>query len=144
MKYPIVLLTVLFSMCSLTNCNKEKLLDEKDIPAEIKQYAATHFPSCVITKATKETGNRDDVYEINLSCGVKLEFNLQKNIVDIDGSSKLPDSVIPTGILNYVAANYAGKYIVGWEIQNSKQYADLSNRVTLVFDMQDSFLYIAD
>ena len=82
------------------------------------------------------------MYEITLSCGVKLEFNKQKEIIDIDGTTKLPDSVIPTNILSYVNSNYSKYYIIGWELQLGNQEVQLNNNLVLVFNMAGEFLRV--
>ncbi len=144
MKNIIIMLTLMFSLTSLTSCEKETILAGQDIPTEIKSYASTHFPDCSISKAIRENSEKDEMYEISLSCNCKLEFNKQRNIIDIDCTSKLPDSVIPGTILSYANSNYPGNYIIGWEIQGSNQHVDLNNGVTLVFNMQGDFLHISD
>ncbi len=140
MKRLMTSLTVVFSLLFLVSCAKETILPEKDIPAEINSYISTHFPNCSITKATKKKDKKDEMYEVSLSCGVELEFNKQKNIIDIDGTSKLPDSVIPGNILSYVNSNYPGNYILGWEMQSNYQEVELNNKLVLVFNMSGDFL----
>ncbi|MEZ5036519.1 MAG: PepSY-like domain-containing protein [Chitinophagales bacterium] len=82
------------------------------------------------------------MYEIRLSCGIKLEFNKQKEILDIDGNTKLPDSVIPSNILSYVNSNYATNFIIGWEFQSGNQEVLLNNNLVLVFNMAGDFLRV--
>lgn len=144
LKNSIVYLTFIFFLLYFTSCDKETVIPEQDIPGEIKSYVSTHFPDCAISKAMKEKDKKDEMYEISLSCHCKLEFNKQKNIIDIDCSSKLPDSVVPNNILSYVNTNYPNNYIVGWEIQGNNQNIDLNNKVTLIFNKQGVFIYKAD
>lgn len=144
MKELMTSLTVVCSLLFLVSCAKEINLPEKKIPEEIKSYITTHFPDCSILKATKDRDENDDMYEVSLSCGVKLEFNKQKNIIDIDGISKLPDSVIPAKILSYVTATYPNNYILGWEIQSNNQEVQLDNHLELVFNMSGDFLRISN
>lgn len=144
MKNSITILTILFSLLCLTSCDKETILPEQDIPSEIKSYVSNNFSSCSISKATKEKREKNDTYEITLSCGCKLEFNKEKNITDIDCTSKLPDSVVPSSILTYVNSNYPNNYVIGWEIEGNNQNVDINNGSTLVFNLQGDFLHIAD
>jgi len=144
MKKIITITTILFTLVFLSSCDKETLIPEDKIPVEIKNYVSIHFSSCSIIKAVKEDGKNDEMYEINLSCGFKLEFNQNKEIIDIDGTTKLPDSVVPDTLLIYVASNNPNDYIIGWEIKGSNQYVELNNNVTLIFDMQGGFIRIDD
>jgi len=84
------------------------------------------------------------MYEIYLSCGFKLEFNKKKNIINIDGTAKLPDSVIPSAILTYTNSNYPGNYIIGWEIRSNNQAVQLNNNLILVFSMAGAFLWVEE
>jgi hypothetical protein len=80
-------------------------------------------------------------YEINLE-GIKLEFNSKYRIIDIDGKSRLPDSVIPQKIRQYVTTNYSGNVITDWEIDGRKQQIGLDNGVDLEFTMSGDFIRI--
>ncbi len=144
MKNLTIILTLIFSLTSLTSCEKETILSEQDIPADIKSYLSTHFQNCSISKAIKENDEKDEMYEISLSCDCKLEFNRQKDIIDIDCITKLPDSVIPSIVLSYVNSNYPGNNITGWEIKDNSLNVDLNNGITLVFNMQGDFLHLSD
>lgn len=84
------------------------------------------------------------MYEITLSCGVKLEFNKLKEIIDIDGNAKLPDSVIPSNILSYVNSNYATNFIIAWELQSGNQEVQLNSNLVFVFNMAGDFLRVDD
>ncbi|MCC6600249.1 MAG: PepSY-like domain-containing protein [Crocinitomicaceae bacterium] len=142
MKNLITSLIVVLSLVFISGCDKETILPEQDVPIEIKNYISTHFPDCNITKTIKEKGEKEEMYEVTLSCGVKLEFNKAKSIIDIDGTSKLPDSVIPVEILNYVNFHYPGNHVVGWEIQSNNQEIQLNNGFVLIFTMSGDFLRV--
>lgn len=144
MKNTIAIMTMLFSFMLLTSCDKETIIPENKIPVEIKNYVSTHFPSCSILSAIKEKNEPDEMYEIKLSCGFKLEFNKNKEIIDIDGTTKIPDSVVPEKILTYVATNYPNNNIVGWELERSNQKVDLDNKVAIIFNMQGDFIKVDD
>lgn len=143
MKNLIIIATVFLSLAMLTSCEKDEKISEQNLPTEIKAYISTHFPNSSITRAKKEKGE-NELYEITLSNGFKLEFNKKNEIIDIDGNAKLPDSVIPATILSYVNTTYPTNYIIGWEIQANNQEVKLDNKLELVFDMAGKFLRIDD
>ena len=144
MKNLMTIAAVVLSLLFMTGCDKETVIPEQNVPTEINNYVSTHFPNCSISKAIKENDENEEMYEITLSCGVKLEFNKQKEIIDIDWNKKLPDSVIPANILSYVISNYSTNFIIGWELQSGNQEVQLNNNLVLVFDMAGEFLRIDD
>lgn len=123
------------------SCEKEKVISAADLPLNIQTYISTHFSGNSVTKAVKQK-DKNELYEVTLSDGTKLEFNAQNEVIDIDSKSKLPDSVIPNKILDYVTANYSSNYILGWELQNDNQEIQLNNQVVLLFSMAGDFLRI--
>lgn len=144
MKNLMTITTAILSILFFSGCEKEEVIPEQNVPTEIKNYVSTHFPSCSISKAIKENDDNEEMYEISLSCDVKLEFNKQKEIIDIDGNTKLPDSVIPTNILSYVNSNYSTNFIIGWELQSGNQEVQLNNNIVLVFNVTGEFLRVDD
>ncbi|MBS1927238.1 MAG: PepSY-like domain-containing protein [Ferruginibacter sp.] len=144
MKILMTIGTIVLSLLFMTGCDKETVIPEQNVPTEIKNYVSSHFSSCSISKAIKETDENDEMYEITLSCAVKLEFNKQKEIIDIDGTTKLPDSVIPSNILSYVNSNYATNFIIGWELQSGNQEVQLNNNLVLIFNMAGELLRVED
>lgn len=144
MKSFMVIGTVVLSLLFMSGCEKETVIPEQNVPTEIKNYILNHFPSCSISKTIRENDGNNEMYEVTLSCGVKLEFNNQKEIIDIDGITKLPDSVIPSNILSYVNSNYATNFIIGWGLQSGNQEVQLNNNLVLVFNMAGEFLRVDD
>lgn len=133
----------LFTSCSDDDDNSNDLyLSEDQIPETIQTYIATHFGDNSIFQAEMETENDEVSYEILLDDNTDLEFNGDLDIVDIDGTSKLPDSVIPEAILDYTATNYPDNYITDWELELDHQQVELDNNVELEFDMNGDFIRI--
>lgn len=147
MKAMTIILSVFF--LTLVSCDKdnendpnEVTLKTSEIPAEIKTYVDTHFASSNINRAVKETENGVVSYEIYLGGNVELEFDSMYKITDIDGRTQLPDSVIPTALLNYVKQNYPNQFITDWELELNHQQVELNNGVELEFAMNGDFLRI--
>lgn len=141
MKKIITIALLIFSLALLTGCDKEVIITENNIPSEIKTYVAEHFPATSILRAVKDKDGTE-LYEITLANGVNLEFNKQNEIIDIDGNSKLPDSVIPSALLTYINTNYPSSFIIGWEIRGNNQEIELNSSIELVFTMAGEFLRI--
>lgn len=140
------LFTALFTLILFVACDtddgKETHLALHEIPTAIHEYVEFHFPDNPIIRAKKEIDKGRISYEIYLEGRFELEFNEALEIVEIDGSSKLPDSVIPEPILIYVGANYPNNVITDWEIKSDRQEVGLDNNVDLIFDLDGNFLRI--
>ncbi len=125
-----------------TSCDEEKGLSENEIPNEITTYVTTHFPTNNIIRVTEDKDGTRKSYDVVLSGNIKLEFNSQREITDIDSSSKLPDSVIPQAIRDYVSENYPDNFITDWELEDNHQQVGLNNDVDLEFTMDGEFLRV--
>ncbi len=126
----------------LTSCEKEQLILATDLPSEIKNFITTHFPSNTVAQVIKDRDGLTKTFDIILSSSISLEFNRKNQIINIDGVSKLPDSVIPEKIIQYVRTNYPTNVITDWELDNRNQQIELDNGLDLEFSMAGDFLRI--
>lgn len=137
---PFILITFTIVLAS---CERESILKENEIPAEITAYISQHFSNHKILQSVKDRDNFELTYDIILSEGVTLEFNRKKEIISIDGNAQLPESAIPSQILTYVNAQYPGDLIQDWEIADKQnQEIRLSNGLELIFNKSGEFLRI--
>ena len=125
-----------------TSCDEEKGLSENEIPNEITTYVTTHFPTNNIIRVTEDKDGTRKSYDVVLSGNIKLEFNRQREITDIDSSSRLPDSVIPQAIRDYVSENYPDNFITDWELEDNHQQVGLNNDIDLEFTMDGEFIRV--
>lgn len=126
----------------LSSCDKERLVNESELPSDARTYIALHFPDLEITQVIKERDDLVTSYEVYLSGGFKLDFNSSGEIRGIEGTGKLPDSVVPEAILAYVNTHYPDYFIRDWEWDDREQEVKLSNQVELRFDRSGNFLRI--
>ncbi len=124
------------------SCERNTILPENEYPAEIVAFVQTHFSGANIVKLVRERDGAEVKYEVRLSSGVKLEFNSDKRVIEIESYTKLPDSVIPAKILDYVQKNYPNAFIVSWELERNKQSVKLNSGIELEFDLAGNFLRI--
>lgn len=137
-----ILLIATAFLFSLTSCEKEKILTISELPTEITAYVSTHFPNNTITQAIMERDGLSKTYDILLSENINLEFNRKKEIIEIDGETQLPNSVIPEKILQYVTVNYPTNFITDWKLDGKNQEVQLDNGLNLEFNMKGDFLRI--
>jgi len=126
----------------LSSCEKEEMIPTSELPTEIASYVSTHFPDNRILQVVKDKDGLTKTYDLILEGSISLEFNRDKEIIDIDANSKLPDSVIPEKLRLYVIANYPSNVITDWEIEEKKQQIELENGIGLEFNMNGDFLRI--
>lgn len=137
-KYYLVIILPLFFI----SCDKETILPETKVPAEITNYVDTHYPANPIIQVTKDNDGFKLTYDIVLQDFTKLEFNRKKEIIEIQSPNKLPDSVIPTKILEYVFKNYASNWIISWDLDDKRQKVELNNGLEIEFSTNGDFLRI--
>jgi hypothetical protein len=132
----------LIGMTFLTNCEKEEIISSLDLPVEINSYISTHFPNKSILQVIKDKDGLIKSYDILLNENVSLEFNRKNEIIDIDANTKLPDSVIPDKILQFVALKYAANFVTDWQLDGNNQQVELDNGLDLEFNIKGEFLRI--
>mgnify|MGYP001374528075 CR=1 FL=1 len=139
-------LTTIILLASMSflavSCDKESIVSEDKLPTEVTQYINTHFPNVAILQSIIERDNLKKSYEVILEGNIELKFNSKKEIVDIEGTSKLPDSVVPEKIRQYVAEKYPNNFIIGWELDDRNQQVELDNGLDLEFKMNGDFIRI--
>jgi len=140
MKTKSLLMFAMVAAMSFHSCAQEMVIQNNDIPGKITSYIKSHFPNETITLATKDKEVFKTKYEIILNNATELEFNGAKEITDIDGKTKLPDSTIPVQILSYARINYPSNFIKGWQLDEGIQEVELDNGLDLKFNMKNIFL----
>ena len=126
----------------LVACDKEKVVQSDDLPANASGFISTHFAGKQILQVVKELDNLKTYYHVYLNNGTKLDFSRQGNIKEIEGTEAIPDTVIPVLILNYVHTHYSTAFIRGWEIDDATQEIKLSTNIELEFDKNGNFLRV--
>ena len=101
----------------LVSCDKEKAVLADDLPANAIGFIAAHYDGKQILQVVKELDNLKTYYHVYLDNGTKLDFSRQGDIIKIEGTEAIPDTVIPQLILDYVDTNYSNEFIRGWEIR---------------------------
>lgn len=127
---------------TLLSCDKETILQDSEIPTAIKSYVTENFPENPIIQAVKDRDGITTTYDIILDQNIKLEFNSDKEIIDIEGVTALPNSVIPKKIAQYVSANHPTNTITDWKIDDRRQKVKLNNGLELEFNKDGDFLRI--
>src|SRR5690625_3854786 len=105
---------------TLKSYDEQRVIASTDLQSKITSYISTHFPNNSIGQAIKDKDGLTKTYDILLSESISLEFNRKKEIIDIDGVTQLPNSVIPEKILQYVTTNYPTNFITDWRSEERR------------------------
>jgi hypothetical protein len=129
-----------------SGCDNEKVVKETNLPQQATEFIEAHFPGAKIARVVRDRDDLQTSYEVLLDNQVELEFDRQGECYSVDGnaSDKLPDSLIPLKILEYVQTNYPDKFITDWEKNKTTQEVTLSNKKELVFNLSGTFLRVDD
>jgi len=140
----IALTSLVISLLFLTGCDKEKVVNETELPSGAREFVEAHFATANIQQIIKERDDLQTTYDVILDNQVKLSFDKNGDCYDAESprALKLPDSMIPSKVLEYVQANYADHFIIEWEKDKTDQEVKLSNQVELVFNLSGTFLRI--
>lgn len=123
----------------------DKVIPYSETPSSVKTYISTHFPNYKVLKVETDNDILYKEYEVFLSNGIKVEFDgKEKSIKNISGQSKLPESIIPKKVRDYVNKNYSGNTIVEYNLENNGISVELSNDIELKFSTNGDFLRIDD
>ncbi len=112
------------------------------LPKGVTDYVKTNFPNQKIESATSEKEGLSLDYNVLLNDKTKLEFDKLGKLKEVESTSKLPDSVVPKSISDYVKAKYPNNYIKSWEKDGKNQQVELDNGTDLEFDALGKFIKI--
>ena len=126
----------------LVACDKEKVVQPDDLPANASGFITTHYSGKQILQVVRELDNLKTYYHVYLNNGTKLDFSRLGDIKKVEGTEEIPDTVIPLLILNYVDTNYPAAFIRGWDIDDTSQEIKLSTDLELEFDKNGNFLRV--
>lgn len=116
------------------------------LPQNSRDFLSKHFPDAKIVKAEKEDSwfnwDKNEMYEIHLSNDLKLDFNKNGEVteIDSDGTAPIPADALPTDITSYVKSNFSGQEIASWELGNNGQEIELTDGTELEFDENGKYL----
>jgi phage gpG-like protein len=136
----------LMILLAVSGCDNEKVVDEDRLPPQASEFIEAHFPDAQIARVVRD---RDDLltsFDVILDNQVELEFDKEGECYSVDGNAneKIPDSIIPLNVLEYVQKNYPTLFITDWEKNKTTQEVSLSDNKDLVFNLSGTFLKIDD
>lgn len=135
---------VAFSACLAlaTACSSESHhTDASALPEGPRNEVATNFDAKVVGVKVESNTFGDDDYEITLDDGSRVEYEGDQWIeVEAAAGKAVPDSYVPTAILQYVMANHPGQLITKIERDSKGYELKLANGLKLKFDTNCAFV----
>ncbi len=136
------ILMIIFSLTAQAQ-KKKTYYNVDDTPEQISAYAAEHFSDHKIIYTKKKSKAHKTKYKTRLDHHIKLEFDENFQIKEIDSKDGLPSSVIPQKIADYAREHYPNHKIIEWERKkDGRQEIELDNKLELIFDQEGNFLKI--
>lgn len=117
-------------------------IDPANLPATILTYITQNYPNDSIVEAELD----DDIYEVYLSSGIELYFDINGVFLGMDDDDDDDDDYIdpanlPAAIITYINQNYPNATIEEAEFEDNIYEIELDNDWTLYFDANGVFLY---
>ena len=134
-----VVVLAFFSLHATSQTNTDIL------PQNTRDYIDQHFNSATIIKVEKEDGwfnwDSNEMYEVKLDNGVKLEFDRDGNVTEIDSErdQAIPMEALPDRIQQYLNDTYNGIEVVSYDVGRREQDVELANGIDRGFEAKGNF-----
>jgi len=147
MKRISLFIVCLLAMTTYVMADNDRITrDVSELPVESRQFISSHFAQADISHIKIEKnllGIKN--YDVILTDGTNIEFNRSGEWTDIDrNSASIPSALIPTAIMSYVNANFAGKQIISIEKETRECSVKLDNGIELTFNNSGKLIEIDD
>ena len=131
--------------CSLTACNKERVITFDQVPEPAKAIVTAHFDAAQIAYITLEKGLFDAEYDIRFNDGRTLEFNKAGELQKVDcKQTEVPSALVPEPVQAYIKANFPNAIITEWGKDDRGYKAELNNGLDLKFNRKYEFVRVDD
>lgn len=128
-----LLVMAMVSIMSLTMSadDDDRVITYEQLPQAAQSFLKQHFSKNVPLIVTADWDDFTIVYET----GERIEFNRNGDWKDIEcHSSKVPEALVPQQILNYLSAQYPGKFVVKLERRRMGYEVRISNGMEIEFN----------
>lgn len=134
MKKSIIVLLIL-SVTSFLFADKR--ISPKKIPQNALDFISEHFPSSRIRHVDID----DDLYEVKLDSGVKIEFDIDGTWEEITGRRGLPTTMLPEAAVEYLLKTYPNVNVVKIEQNYNNFYeVELKNDLEIYFTLSGEII----
>ena len=115
----------------------EKRVSSKKMPQNALDFISEHFPSSRIRHVDID----DDLYEVKLDSGVKIEFNIDGTWEEITGRRGLPTTMLPEAAAEYLLKTNPNVNVVKIEQNYNNFYeVELKNDLEIYFTLSGEII----
>lgn len=120
--------------------------DVSKLPQMSQDFLKKNFSSEEVIKVEKNDSwynwDDDEMYEVRLRNGIKLDFNKTGEITEIDSKEGtiIPPEAFPQAIRTYLEQNNLLNHVVSWEKEDEGHEVELADGRELEFDSTGKFL----
>ncbi len=120
--------------------------DIKILPKASQDFLQKNFASEKVVKVEKNDSwynwDKDEMFEVRLGNGIKLDFNKEGDVTEIDSKEgfTIPPEALPEAIRTYLSQHAGDAAIVSWEKDGDEQEVQLADGRELEFDINGKFL----
>lgn len=146
MKKFISALLIAFVATGIATARDTYAHDASVLPTAAQTVLAQNFKAKVsVVKIEKDFG-RVSEYEVILMDGTEVSFDAKGNWdnIEVNRDKKVPDSMVPAAIRDYVSKHQKGTRIIGIDKERRGYDIELSNGVEMKFDKAGNFLRYDD
>ena len=141
----IIALILSLSVFALSAKADDKPIDYEQLPAAVKAFIQSDFPSLSISFITRDADLLDTTYDVHFTNGLKLEFNSKGEWKEISNATALIDTkYIPKEILASIASRWPDAGIKKIERYRQGYEIELTNRLELKYDKHFRLVEIDD
>ena len=130
-KFLLMMAMVMTMSLTMSADDDDRVITFDQLPQAAQTFLKANFANKVPLVVTADW----DDYTIRYESGEKIEFNRSGDWKDIECyNNKVPSSVIPEQIVNYVKQNYPGKSVIKIERHRSVYEVKLNNGMEVEFN----------
>lgn len=117
----------------------------QQLPKEAQNFLTVNFAKSNVVVAMHDRDITDNDYSVRLDDGTKIEFSSTGKWESVKSpAAKIPASIIPDGIKDYVKKNFPKSGIVKIERKRYGYEIELANDLDVKFNAQGQFIGFDD
>lgn len=135
LKKSLMTIMSMFMLSATAVAGNDKPISISQLPATAQHTINKNFHGRKVALAKVDAGFFDKSYDVVFTNGDKIEFDSKGNWTEITCKrSKVPATLIPAAIRNYVRNNYPGSYVKQLEKSRYEYEVKLSNGLEITFN----------
>lgn len=107
---------------------------EEQVSGEISAWLSKHFSNESIMDMHVDLDDQDDAYEVKMSDGTEIEFDVEGHPTSIDSKKGFWPEALPEDIANYLNTNHKDVKVVKYKKEDDGYEVKLANGTELEFD----------